>query len=208
MSKHLDNFNKANPGHIKNDIKMQVHHLISKASMNHPALNGKGKIIKDKGYDIDSIDNLVALPNEYQGACHLEVQLHRSNHTNADKTKEGHPISYHKRVASIVNEHFSKPYPSLDQYCDSRKLQKKMNDISSDILRLIKKFRLSLTKKEISDCFKKDNEEGCRQLKLGEGIRIFEKHEVNNLKCSMENRSGKRGKHFKDIKKYTLKVGY
>lgn len=207
MSKHLDNFNEQNPDHHKNEVmKMQVHHLVSKASMKEGIIRSISKKLKDKGYDIDDIDNLVALPNDYQGACHLEVQLHRSNHRNATTSPEGHPINYHKYVAKIILKEFD--HIDFNNYCGSTKLQAKMNKLSKRILKEINDFNISLTEKEISDNFETGNPTGCRDLELGNGIAIFREHQEKGKTCKMSNRSGKHGQHFVNIKKYTLKTGY
>lgn len=84
-------------------VAMQAHHLISATGMKRSGLAEK---IKDFGYDINLLDNLVFLPCTLQGACHLGVQPHRGNHTatvdqdNYDDDNE--PKDYHDMVADRI----------------------------------------------------------------------------------------------------------
>ncbi len=217
MSKHGDRMKaavKLKPSHpTHHGMRMQVHHLISKKSIKDE-IEPKIKLaLKNKGYDIDDLDNLVSLPNDYWGACHLEVQLHRSDHRNASTNDDGHSETYHETIGKIINTEFDKV--DLDEVCDSKELQKEMNKISKKVLSRIKKFKLSLTEKVISDNFKEGKQTGCRDISERDGIAIFREAQEKGTLCKMQNRSDKRNpitrkpkEHFSGIKKYTLKTGY
>ncbi len=214
MSTHGDRMKKAiKPNHpAKLGMRMQVHHLISKKSIKKKIKTQIKLGLKNKGYDIDDIDNLVALPNDYWGACHLEIQLHRSDHRNATTDDDGHDIDYHRFVGNLINFKFRAI--DFDDYCDSKKLQKKMNRISADILDEIADFKISLTEGEISDNFESGEKTGCRDIGLRDGISTFRQAQREGILCKMQNRSDKRNpltrkpkEHFPIIRKYTLKTG-
>ena len=221
MSTHGDRMKSAvklkasHPTH--HGMRMQVHHLISKKSIKDK-IDPKIKLGLKKGYDIDDLGNLVSLPNDYWGACHLEVQLHRSDHKKAKKNDDGHDIDYHRYVGKLINTELSTV--DFDEICDSKKIQKKMNDISKDILEEITDFEISLTEEEISDNFRKEDdfgnkvETGCRDIGSRDGIALFRAAQEKGTLCKMQNRSDKRNlitrkpkEHFPTIKKHTLKTG-
>ena len=216
MSKHGDRMKaavKLKPEHpTHHGMRMQVHHLISKKSIKKKVKAQIRQGLKKKGYDIDDLDNLISLPNDYWGACHLEVQLHRSDHRNATTDDDGHDIDYHRYVGNLINTELKSV--NFDEVCDGKIIQKKMNKISKDILEEIADFEISLTVDEISDNFESGKETGCRDIGSRDGIAVFKEAQTKGTLCKMQNRSDKRNpiirkpkEHFPTIKKYTLKTG-
>jgi hypothetical protein len=83
------------PDHpIHRGVDVQVHHLVSRKSVVKLE-----DILIARGYNIDTLANLVVLPCTLPGACHLRVQLHRGNHTGGD---DDHPVRYHLYVAGLL----------------------------------------------------------------------------------------------------------
>lgn len=115
-----------------NDVAMQAHHLISAKGVN---LNNLGDRLEDLGYDINRWQNLVFIPNTLQGACLLQVQPHRGNHTATDApdndTKKDR--SYHVTVARLV----SRAMPDIEKACgrigSKAAVEKEIDDISADL---------------------------------------------------------------------------
>lgn len=217
MSKHGNRMKSAvklktsHPTH--HGMRMQVHHLISKKSIKKKVNTQIRLGLKQKGYDIDDLGNLVSLPNDYWGACHLEIQLHRSDHRNATTGDDGHDIDYHRYVGNLINTELRTV--DFDEICDGKIIQKKMNQISTRILKQIRKFEISLTEEEISENFESEKLSGCRDIGSRGGIDKYRNAQEIGTLCKMQNRYDKRNpiirkpkEHFSDIKKYTLKTGY
>ena len=78
-------------------IVMSAHHLISIQGFNKSKLNPED--IEYKGYNINYPKNLIFLPYETAGACHLGVQLHRGDHRVIDTAGR----NYHGLVAFKLN---------------------------------------------------------------------------------------------------------
>lgn len=216
MSKHGENMKKAIADEKKHPkkfgMRMQVHHLISKHSITLISTNIKNAL-DDKGYDIDDLGNLVSLPNDFQGACHLAVQIHRGDHKKAKKNLDGHDETYHVSVKDLLDKKFRK---GLNDYCDTRSLQKEMNRQSTKILRKINSFKWSLTNKNISDSFLKDALTGCCHLPERANMEQFRANNKEGKLCPTKSRNNKKGilgrankSHFPDsLKRYELKTGY
>jgi hypothetical protein len=150
-------------------VSMQAHHLVSKKGMKISNFEIK---LKKYGYEIDDIDNLVLIPNEPFDACHMNVQLHRSNHSalnnysfnsQDDKTDDEHPLDYHQVVKKLIN--FLEP--DISHICSLKTspdkktnlIQALVNDISDQVLTDINSFKLKLT--SIALDFYKDSDIGC-----------------------------------------------
>ncbi len=58
---------------------MDTHHLVSEKALDGCDDDLKEMLI-DKGYNINYLGNLVGIPATFKGACHLGVQVHRSDH--------------------------------------------------------------------------------------------------------------------------------
>ncbi|HAS6085008.1 TPA: hypothetical protein I7221_00865 [Vibrio vulnificus] len=133
------------PNHpINHGFQMQVHHLLSKQGVKK---TGDGPKLKSYGYDINLPGNLVALPCTLEGACYLQVQLHRGNHPAVIDTNDNdneHPKNYHLRVTMLVE----KAYKTISKRCekqDNPGIQRYMDYHSLLILREIRSFALPLT---------------------------------------------------------------
>jgi hypothetical protein len=83
-------------------VAMQAHHAVSAKGV---SMTRHGDRLADLGYDINDAMNLVFIPCTLQGACLLQVQPHRGNHTATDPADvDGNrDPSYHDRVATMIN---------------------------------------------------------------------------------------------------------
>lgn len=123
-------------------VKMQAHHAISAKGME---LSGFAKRIKEFGYDINLLSNLVFLPCTLQGACYLGVQPHRGNHTalwdQDEYDDDEHPRGYHDMVAQKIKRlelPISKECAGSGNIKEV-KIQTKLDDLSKMIVDLIQK---------------------------------------------------------------------
>jgi len=196
---NLKNNIKGDDNHPMNcGIRMQIHHLISQSVVSRDDLKPKLDALK---YKINNKENLVALPSSLAGACHLEVQLHRGNHTkkicsdDMDNDKY-HKMEYHDYVFDLVLAKLSK----IEKKCEQGKSispQKRLNDVSYEILEDIKSFILPLT-----SCFKEfePEREGCANCNT---VPELNDRKKNGEKC---DRNHKNFKSFQK-RKYVLEVG-
>ena len=146
-------------------VKMQAHHAVSAKGVD---IAGKSDELRQLGYNINDLKNLVFIPSTLQGACHLETQLHRGDHGTPDKygsddpeamdSDKRHPIDYHVLVKDLVENVFI-----VNDLCkmNSEQVQKKINKVSKDIVKKINKFRIDLT--SISSTFD-SGKPGCMGL--------------------------------------------
>ncbi|GGX73030.1 AHH domain-containing protein [Saccharospirillum salsuginis] len=139
---------------IHHGITMQAHHLLSQEGIKYSKL---GDELKHRGYDMNVVENLVFLPSELIGACHLGVQLHRGNHTNVSKFTGR---SYHNEVKYQIQEIETKiftckrnPMQTKEYVCDE------MDKKSRKMLKLIAEFKMPLT--HIDEAFGLDEQVGC-----------------------------------------------
>jgi hypothetical protein len=128
--------------HPRHHMAMQAHHAISQKAIFDAALDDR---LADFGYEIDVKENLIFLPSTLQGACLLQVQLHRGNHTaglaadDSNYDDDDHPPAYHIMVANRLKAIF----PALEDQCDdhgtdiARVTQNALNKISADIIKKI-----------------------------------------------------------------------
>lgn len=119
-------------------IMMAAHHIISIEGMK---LSTLGDEIEFKGYDINRPLNLVFLPYELAGACHLGVQVHRGNHDKIIMNR-----TYHQTVRDLL---WDMEETILDCEKTPRKTLKKLietlNNISLDIVDMIVDYDVHLT---------------------------------------------------------------
>ncbi|EKO3855218.1 AHH domain-containing protein [Vibrio harveyi] len=176
-------------------VPMQVHHLLSKKGASN---GGVKSILEAYGYDINELGNLVALPCTLEGACHLEVQLHRGDHTSSsDDDDDEHPLSYHAHVSEIM----SKAVDFIEKKCEkvsAEKVQSIMDKRSVDVLDDIKTFSIRLTR--VHKSFKPEGK-GCnRKSSIGE---LYSSLKLGNSNCDRDH------KEFSNFpkKKYVLEVG-
>jgi hypothetical protein len=182
-------------GHPYNlGVSMQAHHLVSK---NGCKLSDYKEELEKLGYEIDDIDNLVLIPNEPFDACHMEVQVHRSNHSvgsnissilsKDDIHDDDHPMSYHEIVSNMIKGKSG----LFKQVCESdkdsnkkkEKIQKEINKLSKKILSHINSFELLLT--SAAENFQTESKIGCSNFnnikKNRELEKCISKRNHNNL---------------------------
>lgn len=183
-----------NPNHpINHGFQMQVHHLLSTQGVKK---TGDGPKLKSYGYDINLPGNLVALPCTLEGACYLQVQLHRGNHPAVIDTNDNdgeHPKSYHKFVTKRVKD----AYMTISKRCekqDNPGIQRYMDYHSLLILRKIRSFELPLTK--VAKAFKRGGV-GCLGATTVPELRL--KLEANPKECTCNGRKHDKFSSFTDI---------
>jgi hypothetical protein len=119
------------------------------------------KELEKRGYDINNLKNLVFIPSTLQGACHLGVQPHRGNHAaefGDDDKDEMHPTTYHEFVGQKVKAMYIKE-KLKDECKGSERVQRVMNTVSLEILKLIQKGQVKLT--SVAEHFDHDSKTGC-----------------------------------------------
>lgn len=158
-------------------FSMQAHHLLSDKGISQ---SGMGDKLVDLGYEINELENLLFLPYDLNVACHLGVQMHRSNHNFIKKLK----INYHVEVKELVS---SRQVKTALKRCNNgvsdaeaiRNVQKLMDSLSEDVLDMIKDFELPLTV-IYKDFDPKNNEaKGCANAGS------VPAHRASNHKCNV-----------------------
>lgn len=175
--KYIENLQKAiasdanHPYHA--GFKMQAHHILSRDAF-FRIDNGKGayaKKIELLDYNINMAENLVFLPCELEGACHLQVPLHRGNHTYVNQNAKDKDIDrpYHDTVADMIEDRTQELVKECKTNCSSKNnqansaIQEELDDLSEDVLDMIDSYELALT--SMHDDFKLLNPKGCGNLK-------------------------------------------
>lgn len=145
-------------------VAMQAHHAISQKAIFDASLNDR---LEDFGYEIDVANNLVFIPSTLQGACLLQVQPHRGNHT-AERVEgpddDGdHPSKYHIMVANRLKAIM----PALEDACGDvgtnmkQTTQKTLDKISADIIRKIQHKPVEARLTALYPYFGPGNPRGC-----------------------------------------------
>lgn len=163
------------PNHpIKNGIHMQAHHLISEKSVKESRM---GELLEHRGYDINTVKNLVFLPSTLPGACHLGVQVHRGDHKypNEDENDDDrvHSRSYHREIESKLRR-----LKGRISDCDSsskKTVQDILNRVSKKIVNNINSYSLPISR--IYSVFNESSEIGC-----GNSVNIKE-HQMTASIC-------------------------
>lgn len=145
-----------------NGVKMQAHHVISAEGMKRSKL---GKQIEEFGYDINLLPNLVFIPCTLQGACHLNVQVHRGNHTanQDDYDDDSEPASYHDMVSKRLKDlrvPLNKECPG-DKISNSEKIISEIDRLSKIILKIIQNKPAEAPLTRIAKNFSPDSLQGC-----------------------------------------------
>lgn len=154
---------KGDKDHPRNNgVQMQAHHIISGEGMKQ---SGIGKKVEEFGYNINLLPNLVFIPCTLQGACHLEVQLHRGNHTVSqdEYDDDSEPKNYHALISEMIislrlplnNECIGRKNSNLD------KVVNELNGLSKNILKLIQKKPAEAPLTRIADNFSPGSMHGC-----------------------------------------------
>jgi hypothetical protein len=184
-------------------IPMQAHHAISAKGV---SLSDRGPKLEDFGYDINHHDNLVFLPSSLKGACMLQVQPHRGDHTaksiltlDNDKDRED---SYHFLVSTAVNE----TYRHIGGICGSdmsrvkAETQKAMDKLSAKFIRDIQRKPSEVRLTKISEHFVPGNSRGCGGM--------TSVNDVPKTACpNHRNHTGQDGITFMSDEPYKLKPG-
>ena len=137
-------------------VQMQAHHAISQKGMELSDYDSK---FADFGYDINLEGNLVFIPSTLQGACLLNVQPHRGDHTapsvdapDDDRKRES---SYHTKVATMLRE----TYGQISEICGSdmskvkRETKQALDKLSGKIIGRIQNTPDKLRLTKISEHF-------------------------------------------------------
>lgn len=147
-------------------IDMDTHHLISMHAIKDLSSNLKNAL-KEKGYDINSLGNLVGLPATFKGACHLKTQVHRTGHMfGEDQYGRNKNFDYHKEVRTLVKKagaDIRRCYGTKEIEPTKRAIHTEvMDEISQTILDGIVEFTIPLT--SIFENFnpKESPYKGCR----------------------------------------------
>lgn len=192
-----------------NGVRMQAHHIISAEGMKRSQL---GKKIEKFGYDINLLPNLVFIPCTLQGACHLNVQLHRGNHTaNQDSyDDDSEPTDYHDMVAEKIKD-LRLP---LHKECigskieNSEKIISDLNKLSKWILKLIQNNPGEAPLTRISKNFSRNILQGCGSV---DSIKKYNDKKICSVSRDHFNKNAKEQIsekiNFKKINNYILKIG-
>lgn len=152
----------------KQGVTMQAHHVISAKAITLGHLNDR---LEDFGYNINVANNLVFIPSTLQGACLLQVQPHRGNHTAADAADvDGNrEASYHENVLRRLK----KIVPKLERECgktgvDMQKYtHRQLDELSEIIIDLIQNKPQEMRLTKLYANFQPGNPKGCGGAKGG-----------------------------------------
>ncbi len=179
-------------------IHMDTHHLISAEAIKISKL---GKSLKNKGYVIDSLSNLVGFPSTLPGACHLGVQLHRGDHKHKRPKEE----PYHKFVSSLLiadAEDILACYGRTEIEEKKSEIHKLIDPVGKKVLRKVLSYQLPLT--VIFDRFKQDQDgigcSNCHDIKPAEkSIELCSKNRNHYGEIDKKYQSSEQGWNKKEI---------
>lgn len=126
------------PTHL--GVSMTHHHILMVSKVDRHTTARK---LRRLGYVVHDPGNLVLMPNHMYGACHLEVQMHRSRHTSAS-IPTGATRRYNTEIDQALRA-IGQRIRRAD-YCrgSHREIQSDLNNKSEDILDLIKDFDVQI----------------------------------------------------------------
>jgi len=136
------NLKNPNSHPMNNGVHMQAHHLISEEGIKEFK-----PLLKGREYNINVVANMAFIPSTPAAACHMNVQLHRGDHTHiADEhgPDDEHPKPYHKYVAKVI-EKLEDKIEDCQKYSNAD-VQRWLDNESMIILSRIKQNQLALTK--------------------------------------------------------------
>ena len=151
------------PGHPRNmGVTMQAHHVISAKSVALAKMNDR---LEDFGYNINAAENLVFIPSTLQGACLLQVQPHRGNHsaTDAPDVDGNRDPAYHARV----REQLDLILPILEKQCCKpgvnmlQETREKLNKLSNMFIKKIQRKPSEAKLTKLYANFQPGNLKGC-----------------------------------------------
>lgn len=183
-------------------IQMDTHHLISGKALADLDESLQEALI-DKGYNVNSLGNLVGLPSTFKGACHLGIQVHRTRHSfKKNDFSEVNESDYHEKVQEIIERReraIKSCYGTTEQEESKRDIHKNhMDQISQRLLDRLLNFELLLTR--VGSHFDRGNTPyiGCANKdKIGE-LKV-------NLECCVTENNDHRGE-WDTFKNYTPEV--
>ncbi|PQJ55978.1 hypothetical protein BTO01_22250 [Vibrio jasicida] len=188
---NVNKHNSSKPHPFCHGIQMDTHHLISEKAI-AGCESDLQEILIDKGYDINSLDNLVGIPATFRGACHLGVQVHRGDHKfSKNQFEEIKNFNYHREVKKLIvasKEEILQCNWTTEKVQGKRHIHEKIMDpISQEILDDIIDFSLPLT--SIHSNFNRKNKPyvGCGQAEKVGSVNAHDKHCQSN------------GKHFGEV---------
>ncbi len=138
---------------VHQGVTMTHHHLLTIEKVSGLSWSNK---LERLGYVIHDPGNLVLMPNHPFGACHLEVQSHRSRHTMG--VVPGASKSYHREMDRLLEAIRRKIRQAV--FCKEpvAKIQREINQRSTLILGEIASFNIMI--QNDNDAFKPGNT-GC-----------------------------------------------
>ena len=148
--KSANKYNKKKAHPFCNGIQMDTHHLISGKALADLDESLQEALI-DKGYNVNSLGNLVGLPSTFKGACHLGIQVHRTRHSfKKNDFSEVNESDYHEKVQEIIERReraIKSCYGTTEQEESKRDIHKNhMDQISQRLLDRLLNFELLLTR--------------------------------------------------------------
>lgn len=169
---------------IHHGIKMQAHHIVSATAM--AMIPEVAEQLREYGYNINHLPNLVFLPCTLEGACHLGVQPHRGNHTTKVMGKNvsidpdsqaGNPEHYNddaegRNYHEMVKLRIAKLQLGFTKECPGYKggaarlaarehAVSEMNSLSKSILKLIQRNPTEAPLTNIAAYFQPGDHIGC-----------------------------------------------
>lgn len=142
-------------------VKMQAHHLISEKALTLISLKLK-KALDASRYNMNFVDNLVFLPSTFQGACHLQIQPHKSGHEWKDSdTKK--KASYHRNVSKLLftAERYADKECVGQNASNANDLVDEMKSVSLQIMDLVQNFHKKYRLSQVAQHFTPGNHVGC-----------------------------------------------
>jgi len=176
---------------LSHGIVMQAHHLISSKGAKNSGLEAD---LVELNYEINVVNNLVFLPSTLEGACHLNVQLHRGDH----KAKIPDTKNYHRYVQGQIAD-IKQKINDCDKNEEKKSpIQDAMDLVSREILNEIAAFDIPLS--FIYKNFKPDSGlGGCCNKKNIPDVRKALKRKSGTTPCSKE------GNHLGDMHSFSEK---
>ncbi|MGI9950267.1 hypothetical protein [Vibrio hyugaensis] len=164
---NVNEYNRSKPHPFCHGIQMDTHHLISEKALEKCDKTLQKNLI-DKGYNVNSLSNLVGIPATYRGACHLRLQVHRSDHKfQKDQFGEIKNFSYHEHIKDLITqerEAINKCNGTTQKIEGKRDIHiEVMDPISQELLDEIVAFEISLTRIHKNFDYKNKPYVGCGQ---------------------------------------------
>lgn len=171
---NVNEYNRSKPHPFCHGIQMDTHHLISEKALDKCDFALQDNL-RDKGYNINSLGNLVGIPATFRGACHLGTQVHRSDHKfKKNQFDEIVNYDYHETIKDLVTEKkqdINECYGTTAIEESERYIHKEIMDkVSQRALRRIANFTLPLT--SIHTNFERPQDPEEPYIGCGEGEKV------------------------------------